>query len=145
MPLTSQFEIEPLILQTIRDLSLVGLNTVADETRVAGITGIESLLPACILFTGPGQYSEGVHGGVQRETQLWQISILVKHVNDGDAVTTASEAGGFMLPILQALVGKQLTADLLPIEIIERPQPVYDRGFAEFPVILQTSFDVVGG
>jgi hypothetical protein len=39
----------------------------------------------------------------------------------------------------------QLSADFAPLEIVERPAPKYDQGYAEFPIILKTSFDVGAG
>jgi len=141
MALTSQFEIEPLIIQAIKALSLTGL-TVEDETAVANLADVAAMLPACILFTGPGQYSDGAEGRIQTETQLWQITVLVKHFKTDGINTTASKAGAFLLPILKELVGKKFTADLKPMVIIDRPQAEYHQGYAEFPVILKTAFDI---
>jgi hypothetical protein len=70
---------------------------------------------------------------------------MVKHVNNTATQTTASEAGSFMTPILNALVGNQINANFAPLEIVERPVANYSEGFAEFPVILKTSFDVGAG
>jgi len=141
MALTSQFEIEPLIIQAIKDLALTDL-TVEDETAVANLADVSALLPACILFAGPGQYSAGTDGRVQTETQFWQITVLVKHFKTDGVNTTASRAGAFLLPILKELVGKKFNADLKPLEIVDRSQPEYHQGYAQFPVILKTSFNI---
>lgn len=143
MPVASHFEIEPQILQSIRDLSLAGLTTVGDASTVAMVTDITRLCPAVILQAADGQYSIGVDGSVQTETQYWLLSVLVKH-HKGTAQTTASTAGQFLTPILAELVGK-VYANYAPIEIDERPIPEYNKGYAEFPVVLKTSFDVGGG
>jgi len=141
MAITSQFELEPLIIQTIKDLNLTGLKTVADETEVASTQNLLSLLPAAIVFTGQGLYSNGVDGGIQKEQQYWQLSILVPHIKQANT-TTAAEAGKYITPILQALVGTVYSADFTPIEIVDRPQGIYESGFAEFPIVLKTSFNV---
>ena len=143
MTITSQFEIEPLILAAISALSLSGVS-VNDETAVAGVTNLVGIAPAVILFSGDGQYSQGIDGALQTETQFWQLSVIVKHIKAG-AETTASRAGTIMTPILAALVGVQLSADFAPLEIVERPVAKYEDGYAEFPIILKTSFDVGAG
>jgi hypothetical protein len=145
MPVSSHFEIEPLILQVINDLALAGLKTVSDETVMAGVKNVAALLPAVILYSGDGQYSQGIDGGVQTETQYWQISVMVKHINASGSATTASDAGQYMTPVLNALVGNQINANFSPLEIVERPVAHYDQGFAEFPIVLKTSFDVGAG
>jgi hypothetical protein len=140
--ITSHFEIEPLILAIINGLALTGIKTVGDESVVAGLTSYTGLLPAAILYSGDGSYSDGTVGGIQTETQYWQLSVMVPHIKSNPAGTTASRAGQYFTPVLAALVGQQLTADFAPLEIVERPEPVYLKGYAEFSVILKTSFEV---
>lgn len=147
MAITSHFELGPLILAEINSLALPGLVTVDDETRLAGVTNdLSQLLPAVFLFTGQGEISEGADGRLQTEVQYWRLSVVVPHYRRaaGDTATTASVAGGFLYPILQALVGKSLHADFRPLEIVDRPAPEYYEGEAVFDVELKTSLVIRG-
>lgn len=146
MSVTSHFEIEPLILQVIRDLDLTGLKTVDDETVVAGNKNILGLLPAVILFTGQGFYSDGTDGGLQTETQYWHLNVIVPHYKGATEKTTASVAGEFITPILKALItGVSLTPNYSPLEAVNRPRGRYEDGMAEFEIMLKTSLDVGAG
>jgi hypothetical protein len=142
MTITSHFQIEPQIIQVINNLALAGLKTVGDETLLAGRKSVLDLLPAAILFTGDGAYSNGTDGKLQTETQYWQLSVMVKHIRGDVNGTTASQAGEYITPILAALVGWVASADFAPLEIVQRIPGEYREGYAEFPFVLKTSFDV---
>lgn len=130
------FDAQALIIQRIKQ-SVAGLVTVGNPSVLVGLQDIGPLLPACIVMPGAGGVSaHQKHGPGAMEDQAWEIVLLVSHQapGAGDGVTE-SLAGGFLSQIFTALSGWLPSAGFpRPMVYAGRDDPVYGRGYAEFPM-----------
>ena len=139
------FAAEPLIIARLQALNIPTVRTIGSASLLAGLKNITPLLPGIFVMPGAGQMSRGADGRLQTETQYWQMAVCLAHVKDpADANTTASRAGAIARQALASLVGWSPSAAFRPMELVDRPDPYYDTGYAEFPFVLQTQFDVEG-
>lgn len=144
MALTNYFEAELLIINRIKALSIAGLN-VYSASYIAGVTNINGLCPFVLVEPADSDISDGAEGRLQEDTQQWQVVVCTTHVKDAsDVVTSAQKAGAIILPIMKTLVGWQPSADFKPMVLLGRRQPYYEPGYAEFPFVFETRFNLQG-
>jgi hypothetical protein len=139
MPITNLFAAEPLIIARIKAM-VPGLKTVASASILAGAQDIAPYCPAAFVLPMGGDVdSNAGRGIVQVERQRWQIVVVVSNIRDPlDVDTTAQQAGGYLLQVYQALCGWPPAADLDPMRYAGRPDPYYEVGYGEFPVLFET-------
>lgn len=144
MAITNYFAAEPLIINRIKALAITGLN-VHSASFIAGVTDLYKLCPFVVVEPGASETSDGAEGRLQEDTQQWRVTVGTQHSKDAaDVNTSALAAGAIILPVLQTLVGWQPSADYKPLVLIERGQPYYEPGYAEFPFEFETRFSLRG-
>lgn len=132
---------EPLI-DRISGLGLA-LAEVGSVSHFAGYA--ETPTPS--VYVMPSEYKSPyeVHDGeTQVVKQHWIVAAIVAHTaDDPDAVgftSTAKTAGEILAPIAQSLVGWRPATGWQPFQLIECPEPIYDSGYGDFPVLFETGF-----
>lgn len=135
------YEAEGLILARLKSTA-AGFRTIASLTRIAGITDIAKLLPAVFVNPETADMTHTITTALPHsEVQRWNLVVVVSHVKDAsDAVTTASKAGELIGEVITALSGYALADHFTPITIVGRPEPLYDTGHAEFPVLIEMDY-----
>lgn len=140
------FALEQLIIDRIKE-QVAGLNTVGNPSVLAGVRDLGPLLPACLVIPGAGSFvNTTCVGPAPEEEQTWNIIILVPHQHKAYADgLTETFAGEFMLGIFNALHDwKSATVyQRMPFMYQGRDQPIYDTGYAEFPMLFSVKAALV--
>ena len=136
--------LEPQIVARLQ-AQVPALATVASRSWLAGAEDISPQLPAAYVQPGATQYLDLSDDGSGVEIEAWQIVVCVPFLKDqADLVTAATLAGPLLQAIAAALHGWAPDgSEYSSLQILERGQPSYDEGFAQFPMTFRATRAVV--
>lgn len=117
---------------------VTGVNTIADISRVAGVSSLDSYLDAIFVTDGGSTYSPGNGRTVQVELQNWLISIVVKKRSDpaGDDIPDWA-AGEIKVQVEEALIGWAPSPIYQALEFVRREPAEYSHSFVDYTMLLQ--------
>ena len=77
---------------------------------------------------------------IQRETQTWQVALIVPHYRDDDAASSSiTTAGGYLKTIVDGLKGWTPYQGYTPLLPTGPASPEYMGGLAGFPLNFETT------
>jgi hypothetical protein len=84
--------------------------------------------------------SEFAGDEIQRETQLWQVALIVPHYrDDDDSITSITKAGAYLETIVGLLLGWKPAEGYSPLRLAGRSDAEYHNGLAGFPLVFDTT------
>jgi len=136
---------ESLIIERLRDQ--ISNISVVSISELATVTTRSQLIPAIqVIYSGDKIEAEGgqVSGHIFAR-QKWLVVLVVRDnrsITDG---TTVDVAGGeYLMQIIVALSGYQLSSDHGFLRRESSPTTQYKNGFAYFPLMFSTKIETTG-
>ena len=130
------YEIEEPMLDRLRTLLPGMLVEAADylESIEEDDTGFA---PAVFVLPVGSEFDRN---DIQRETQTWQVALIVPHYRDDDAASSSiTSAGLTMKTIVEGLKGWTPAQGYTPLLPVGPTEPEYMRGLAGFPMNFETT------
>jgi len=123
--------------------------TLAHVSDVSGLEPFENgpPLPAVVIMPDSAEAQGNPDDGdIQRESQRWQLVLMVDHhQSDAGDMSTVEQAGELLHQLLTGLIGWRPESGYSACRYAGRAEPYYEPGYAEFPVYIETGLLIAGG
>lgn len=142
--MSNVFAAEESLINRIKD-NMAQLSKVGSASSLAGYQEIPT--DSAFILPGGMQVIDGKDDEYQIEMQYWTVLICVAHQEDvltNDYDTTAKRAGELLYQVQELLIGWKPLNNYRPMKLVNRPEPDYLPGYAEFPALFETGLVLAG-